>query len=65
MLNTNKLKGKMVENNITQLELAEKLEMSVSTFSRKLHNGTFGIDEANKMIDILKIDNPIEIFFGR
>ena len=36
---------------------------SEKTFSIKINNGKFGLDEADKMIEVLKIDQPDKYFF--
>lgn len=48
----------------TQQKLAKEIEMAESTMVRKIKNDSFTIQEANKIIDILSIDNPEEIFFA-
>lgn len=65
MLNRNALKGEIVRNGLTQKEVAEKIGMSEKTFITKMKNGTFGIDDCDKMIDILGIKKPTEIFFAK
>jgi len=64
MINATLIKAKIVENEMTQAELANKLGMTAKTFSIKLKTGKFGLDEAGKMIEILKIDNPEKYFFS-
>ncbi|WP_343118135.1 helix-turn-helix domain-containing protein [Romboutsia sp. MSSM.1001216sp_RTP31141st1_F12_RTP31141_220114] len=46
----------------TQKKLAEELGISSKTLSTKLKKGVFGSDEIEKMIIILNIKNPMEIF---
>ena len=65
MLNVNLIKAKIVENGLTQAEVASKIGMSPKTFSLKMSSGKFGLDEADKMIRLLKIDNPELYFFAR
>ena len=57
------LKGKIVANGYTQSEVAEKIGVTPKTFSLKLKKGVFGSDEIEKMIKLLHIENPMEIFF--
>ena len=38
--------------------------MSAKTFSLKMNNGKFGLDEAERMIDVLKIEKPEPYFFA-
>ncbi len=61
-MNRNKLAAAIVEQGMTQRELAEKLNMSPKTFYAKMKKGVFGTDEVTKMVEILHIQNPIEIF---
>lgn len=64
MININKLKAKFVEKGyITQESQAKVLEMSTSTYKNKLKKKIFNSDEICKMIKLLEIKNPNEIFF--
>ncbi|CEQ14817.1 helix-turn-helix domain-containing protein [Paraclostridium sordellii] len=63
MVQINEIKGRMKAEGYTQAELAKKLGISAKTLSTRLKKGVFGSDEIEKMITILKIENPIEIFF--
>lgn len=65
MILINELKGKIKAKGYTQERLARKLGMSPKTFGNKLNKGIFGSDEIEKMIKILDIKNPIEIFFNK
>lgn len=68
MVNVHKLKGKMVEKQISAGELAHKLEIDRSTFYRKLsQNGeSFTIREANLICRILDLscEEATAIFFN-
>jgi len=59
----NELKGKIRAKGYTQVKLAKELGISPKTLSNKLNKGVFGSDEIEKMIKILEIKNPIDIFF--
>lgn len=63
MINTNALKGKIVERNYTQAEVAVLIGMTPKTFYSKMKKGVFGSDEIEAMIKLLKIENPASIFF--
>ena len=65
MVLTNEIKGKMVARGFTQKQLAEKLEMSERTLANKLTKGVFTTTDVEKLIDILKIESPMEIFFAK
>ncbi|GEM04144.1 hypothetical protein HMI01_11320 [Halolactibacillus miurensis] len=66
-MNTNKLKGKMVENEITVTILAEKLGIDKSTLYRKLSNQgeKLSIKEVNEIVKILSLtkEESLAIFF--
>lgn len=64
MINVNKLKGLISENDLSQRKLADMLGMSETTFYAKMKRGVFDSDEMEAMIKILKISNPIEVFFA-
>lgn len=57
MVNTNKIKGKMKELEITQLDVAKALSLSPPTVSQKLNNvRDFNLEEAEKLSDMLHIE---------
>lgn len=64
-MNTNLLRAEIVKNGMSQQEFAKKLGISPKTFYRKMKKGVFGTDEVDKMVSILKIENPIEIFLSK
>lgn len=61
-MNRNKLAAIIVEQGLTQKDVAELLKMTPKTFYSKMKKGVFGTDEVIKMVQILKIQNPVEIF---
>ena len=64
-LNSNKLKGKIVERGLTQEKIAIKLGISTQAFNAKLNKrAPINLDEIFKLIEILKINNPSDIFFN-
>ncbi len=69
MVNTNKLKGKIVENGMSVEELAEKIGIDRSTVYRKIgaSGESFTIREANLICKILKLDKQeaMAIFFSQ
>lgn len=65
MVATDKLRGIIAECGLSQRKVAEKIGMTEKTFYTKMKTGVFGTDEAEKMIDILCIENPGEIFFAK
>lgn len=64
MINANKIRARIVELGLNQQTVAEKIGMSAKTFSIKMNNGKFGLDEADKMIALLKIEEPNDYFFA-
>lgn len=65
MININKLRGKIAERGLSQRKLSQILGISEATFHRKMKKGIFGSNEIEKMIEILNITNPCEIFFDK
>lgn len=63
MVNTDKIIGLIAEHHYTRDEIAKKLGISSQTLRRKLANGVFDSDEMEKLISILHIEKPCEIFF--
>lgn len=65
MLQTNELRAAFSRNGVTQAEVAKVIGVSEKTFSDRMKKGVFGSDEIDKMIDYLKIEDPLFVFFGR
>lgn len=68
MVNTNKLRGSIVENNKSLQEVAELIGMSRSTFYRKMEDGkSFSIEDVNNMIKTIPLsdEEAIDIFFNQ
>jgi transcriptional regulator with XRE-family HTH domain len=61
-MNTAKLKGIIAEHGLSQREVAKAIGMTEKTFYAKMKKGVFGTDEAVAMVELLKIDNPADIF---
>lgn len=64
MINANLIRAKIVEKGKTQAQVATELGMSAKTFSLKMKTGKFGLDEADKMIRLLEIEQPDKYFFA-
>lgn len=59
MVNTNKLKGRIVEMGFTQADGAKCLKIAQPTFSQKINNlRPMDLEEAEKLADWLEI--PVE-----
>lgn len=63
-INANLLKGEIKKAGLTHAEVAKAIGMSECTFSRKINKGKFGVDEADRLIRLLHIHDPCNIFFG-
>lgn len=61
-MNKRKLEAIIVENGLTKQEVAQKIGITPKTFYNKMKKGVFGTDEVIKMINLLNINNPCEIF---
>lgn len=57
MVNTNKIKGRMKEKEITQADVAKHLNIAQPTANQKINNiRPFDLDEAEKLAELLDID---------
>lgn len=65
MVDTNRLKGIIVTRGKTGEDVARHLGMSPKTFYGRMKKGVFGSDEIEMMIDYLKIDEPMPVFFAK
>ena len=63
MIKTDKLRGKIVENGYSQMDVAKRIGITPKTFYEKMKNGVFDSDEIQIMIDMLHIEDPGSIFF--
>ena len=63
MANTNELRAWMVKRGVTQADCAKVIGVDPRTMSTRMKTGIFGSDEIEKLVDYLKIDNPIPVFF--
>ena len=63
MINANLIRARIVELGMTQAQVAKQMNMSAKTFSLKMNSGKFGLDEADRMIEILNIEHPERYFF--
>lgn len=64
MTDTRKLRALIVEKGMTQSEVAEKLNISLTSFNYKVNNKrAFNSDEMFKLCEILQIEDPKPIFF--
>ena len=65
MVDTNRLKGVIVQNEKTQEDVARHIGITPKTFYIKMKKKVFGSDEIEKMIDYLNIEDPMSIFFAK
>lgn len=63
MININELKGRIVAKGYTQEEVARMLEITPKTMYTRMQRGVFNSDEIYKLIKILEIKDPMNIFF--
>ena len=63
-MNIQALKAEIVRQGYTQAEVAKLIGISETTMSRRMQKENFGLDEAKKLIELLKIHNPQDIFFA-
>lgn len=65
MIRTDKLRGIIAQQNMSQSDVAKAIGITPKTFYSKMKKGVFGSDEIDAMISTLKIKNPAEIFFTK
>lgn len=65
MIRTNELKGIIAMRNLSQAKVAATIGISPKTFYKKMKTGVFGSDEIEKMIEVLEIEDPLDIFFAK
>lgn len=65
MIRVNDLRAIIVKNNMSQKDVAKAIGITPKTFYLKMEKGVFGSDEIEKMIDILDIKEPSDIFFAK
>ena len=65
MINTRELKAQMVRMGYTNKELAGKIGCSESKVQRILKSGNCDMYTADKIVDVLQIDDPTPIFFAK
>ncbi len=56
------LKAEFVKAGLTQKQVAKAIGMSEATMIRRLKKGVFGTDEAEKITNFLKIEDPSSVF---
>ncbi len=65
MLNVSDLKAEMVRNGFTHGRLAKELGLASRSIGRKMKSGEFSRSEIEKIIELLHLKNPTEIFFAK
>lgn len=63
MIDTNALKGLIVEKGYSQSDVAKRIGITPKTFYEKMSKGVFGSDEMQIMVDMLDMNDPAKIFF--
>ena len=61
-MNTAKLRGIIAERGFRSAMWRRASEFRKKSFYTKMKKGVFGTDEADRMIELLKIKNPAAIF---
>ena len=61
-MNVNALKAEIVRNGYTIAQVAKMIGISETTMSRRRKKHDFGLNEAQRLIDVLHIQNPGDIF---
>lgn len=64
MIRVDELRGIIATRGLSQRKVAKIMGIAEKTFYSKMRAGVFRSDEIEKMIEILEIDNPSEIFLA-
>ncbi len=64
MINENELRAAFARKNYTQEKVAEMLGICSKTLGSKIKRGVFKSDEIERLILILDIKDPMDIFFA-
>ena len=64
-MNKRLFKAALARAGYTQAQLARELEMAESTLTRKIQHNSFTLAEAERVMAILGISDPCEIFFAK
>ena len=64
MIDKNALKAEFVRNGLTQKDIAKLLNISEKTLIARFNKGDFRVDEAQILVETLRIKNPAAIFFA-
>jgi DNA-binding XRE family transcriptional regulator len=65
MIRTDELRGIIAKRGMSQRKVADAIGITEKTFYEKMKKGVFRSDEIEKMISLLEIPNPSDIFFAR
>lgn len=65
MILTDELRGLIAKKGLSQRAVAKHLNITEKTFYTKMKKGVFGSDEIMRMVELLDIDNPGNIFFAK
>lgn len=65
MIKTDELRGVIAKNGYSQSDVARMIGVTPKTFYEKMKSGVFGSDEIQIMIEKLKIEDAMAIFFAR
>lgn len=65
MVDSRLLLSEIIKKGYTRKSFCEKIGMPQSTFCRRLKRGDFRTQEAFRIMGVLELDNPDEIFFAK
>ena len=65
VIKTYELRGVIAKNGYSQSDIAKMIGVTPKTFYEKMKAGVFGSDEIQIMIDNLKIEDAMAIFFAQ
>ena len=63
MIDAPKLRGLIVEHGYSQKDVAQYIGVTAKTFYAKMKTGKFYLNELDKIVELLGIDDPTPVFF--
>ena len=65
MVNTAKLRGLIAERGYNMTQMAKMLGISGPTMHKRMTDGNFWTDEIDKLVELLGIKKPADIFLAK
>lgn len=64
MVRTDLLRKAIAVSGLTQAQVASRIGVTTRTFYKRMKTGVFRSDEIEAMVDMLRMKDPMAVFFG-